>query len=273
MERPRKVSHMFGSARRSTLLSGVLHAAAIALVLFATRVQTPNLDRIVHSVLLAPRDIAEYLSPMKRDLPGGGGGGGLSPLPASKGRLPRQAPRQFTPPQVEVQNWNPRLTVEPTILVNPDVALPRLDMAQFGIPNGVLGPPSQGPGRGGGIGGGEGTGVGDSLGPGYGDGPGGPGISGASGFEGSFTGPVLLSKMEPEYSEEARRAHLSGAVMLRIDVDTRGLAQNITVRQSLGLGLDERAVDAVRKWRFRPATVNGKPVVTTALVEVYFRLL
>jgi TonB family protein len=273
IERPRKVSHMFGSARRSTLLSGVLHAAAIALVLFATRVQTPNLERIVHSVLLAPRDVAEYLTPRKRDLPGGGGGGGLSPLPASKGRLPRQALRQFTPPQVEVLNWNPRLPVEPTILVSPDVALPRLDMARFGIPNGVLGPPSQGPGRGGGIGGGEGTGVGDSRGPGYGDGPGGLGISGASGFEGSFTEPVLLSKIEPEYSDEARRAHLSGAVVLRIDVDTRGLAQNITVRQGLGLGLDERAVDAVRRWRFRPGAVNGKPVVTTALVEVYFRLL
>jgi TonB family protein len=273
IERQRQVSDMFGSARRSTLLSGLLHAAAIALVLFATRVQTPTIDRIVHSVLLAPRNIAEYLAPMKSDLPGGGGGGGLSPLPASKGRLPKQALRQFTPPRVEVQNWNPRLTMEPTILVSPDIALPRVDMAQFGIPNGVLGPPSQGPGRGGGIGAGDGTGVGDSRGPGYGDGPGGPGISGASGFEGSFTGPVLLFKIEPEYSDEARRAHLSGAVVLRIDVDTRGLAQNITVRQGLGLGLDERAVDAVRRWRFRPAAVNGKPVVAPALVEVYFRLL
>jgi TonB family protein len=273
IERLRQVSDMFGSARRSTLLSGLLHAAAIALVLFATRVQTPTIDHTVHSVLIAPRNLAEYLTPMKSDLAGGGGGGGLSPLPASKGRLPRQALHQFTPPQVEIQNWNPRLIMEPTILVSPDVALPQVDMAQYGIPNGVLGPPSQGPGRGGGIGDGDGTGVGDSRGPGYGDGPGGLGVSGTAGFQGSFTGPVLLSKLEPEYSDEARRAHLSGAVVLRIDVDTRGLAQNIMVRQGLGLGLDERAVDAVRKWRFRPAAVNGKPVVTTALVEVYFRLL
>ena len=264
---------MFGSTSRSTLLSGLLHAAAIALVLLVTRVQTPTINRIVHSVLLAPRDIAEYLAPTKSDLPGGGGGGGHAVLPASKGRLPRQALRQFTPPQVEVQNWNPRLPMEPTILVSPDVALPRVDMAQYGLPNGVLGPPSQGPGLGGGIGGGVGTGVGNSRGPGYGDGPGGMGISGTAGFQGSFIGPVLLSKIEPEYSDEARRAHLSGAVMLRIEVDTRGLAQNITVRQGLGLGLDERAVDAVRRWRFRPAAVNGKPVVTTALVEVFFRLL
>ena len=163
--------------------------------------------------------------------------------------------------------------MEPTIVVSPDVALPRVDLAQFGLPNGVLGPPSQGPGAGGGIGAGDGTGVGNGHGPGYGDGPGGLGISGAAGFQGSFTGPVLLSKIEPEYTDEARRAHLSGAVVLRIEVDLRGQAQNITVRQGLGLGLDERAVDAVSKWRFRPGAVNGKPVVTTALVEVYFRLL
>jgi TonB family protein len=264
---------MFGSARRSTLLSGLLHAAAIALVLFATRVQTPTIDRIVHSVLIAPRNIAEYVTPMKSDLPGGGTGGARSVLPASKGRLPRAALRQFTPPQVEIQNWNPRLIMEPTIVVSPDVALPQVDLAQFGLPNGVLGPPSQGPGSRGGIGNGDGTGVGNGQGPGYGDGPGGLGISGTAGFQGSFTGPVLLSKIEPEYSDEARRAHLSGPVVLRIEVDTRGQAQNITVRQSLGLGLDERAVDAVRQWRFRPAAVNGKPIVITALVEVYFRLL
>lgn len=267
---------MFGSARRSTLLSGLLHAAVIALVLLATRVQTPTIDRIVHSVLIAPRNIGEYVAHMRSESPGGGSGGARSVLPASKGRLPRAAPRQFTPPQVEIQNWNPKLIMEPTIVVNPGVVLPQVDLAQFGLPNGALGPPSQGPGTRGGIGNGDGTGVGNGPGgSGYGDGPGGPGMgfSGTTGFQGSYTGPVLLVKIEPEYTDEARRAHLSGPVLLGIEVDTRGLAQNITVRQGLGLGLDERAVDAVRKWRFRPGAVNGKPVVTPAVVEVYFRLL
>jgi TonB family protein len=264
---------MFGSASRSTLLSGLLHAAAIALVLFATRVQTPTINRIVHSVLLAPRNIAEYLTPMKSDLPGGGSGGARSPLPASRGRLPRPALRQFSPPQVEIQNWNPKLIMEPTIVVNPNLALPQVDLAQFGLPNGALGPPSQGPGSGGGIGNGNGTGVGNGHGPGYGDGPGGLGISGAAGFQASYTGPVLLFKTEPEYTDEARRAHVSGPVVLTIEVDTGGRARNITVRKSLGLGLDERAVEAVRQWRFRPAAVNGKPVAIPAVVEVDFRLL
>jgi TonB family protein len=83
----------------------------------------------------------------------------------------------------------------------------------------------------------------------------------------------LLSKTEPEYSEEARKARLQGTVLLRIEVDAHGLPQNIAVRQALGLGLDDRAIDAVKKWRFRPGKVNGKPAAVVAFVEVNFRLL
>ena len=85
--------------------------------------------------------------------------------------------------------------------------------------------------------------------------------------------PELHFKIEPEYTDEARRAKLQGSVMLRIEVNERGKAQNISIRQSLGLGLDERAVEAVKRWQFRPGTIGGKPVVTIALVEVNFRLL
>ena len=110
--------------------------------------------------------------------------------------------------------------------------------------------------------------------PGYGPGPGGGGITGGGGgFVDDVTQPVLLWKIEPEYTDEARRAKIQGTVVLRIEVDTRGQAQNITVRQSLGLGLDERAIEAVRRWRFRPGHRNGKPWATPALVQVNFRLL
>ena len=88
-----------------------------------------------------------------------------------------------------------------------------------------------------------------------------------------MTAPTLVSKTEPEYSEDARRARLQGTVLLRIEVNTRGLAQNIAVRKSLGLGLDDRAIDAVKKWKFNPGKVNGKPAVVVAYVEVNFRLL
>ncbi len=261
---------MYSSQKRSVLVSGLLHAAAIVLVLALTRVPTQPVARFVNAVLVIPRDL--ILPASRRD--GGGGGGVRSPLPASKGRLPRQALRQFTPPQVTVANPAPKLIMEPTILVAPDIALPKVDLAQYGIPNGVPGPLSGGPGSGGGIGAGDGTGVGDSRGPGYGDGPGGPGFGQANaGFRGSMTAPSVLTKVEPDYSDEARKAHLQGSVVLRIDVNTRGMAQNIKVTQSLGLGLDERAVEAVSRWRFRPAMQNGRPVVAPALVEVFFRLL
>ena len=90
---------------------------------------------------------------------------------------------------------------------------------------------------------------------------------------GSITQPSLITKTEPEYSEEARKARLQGTVRLRIEVDTHGLAQNIAIINSLGLGLDERATDAVKKWRFIPGKVNGKTATVVAYVEVNFRLL
>jgi TonB family protein len=90
---------------------------------------------------------------------------------------------------------------------------------------------------------------------------------------GSVTSPTLLTKVDPDYSEEARKARLQGTVLLRIEVDTQGRAQHINVTQSLGLGLDERAVDAVKKWKFLPGKVNGKPAPVIAYVEVNFRLL
>ena len=71
-------------------------------------------------------------------------------------------------------------------------------------------------------------------------------------FTGSVSPPVLLWKTEPEYSEEARKAKVQGTVILRIEVDARGQAQAITVERSLGLGLDDRAVEAVRRWKFKP---------------------
>ena len=83
---------------------------------------------------------------------GGGGGGDRSPLPASKGRLPKLAARQFTPPMAVVNNPNPKLIMEPTLVIPPDVNLPNVNMAQYGDPLGKIGPPSNGPGSGGGIG-------------------------------------------------------------------------------------------------------------------------
>jgi TonB family protein len=87
------------------------------------------------------------------------------------------------------------------------------------------------------------------------------------------TAPVLLYKKEPEYTEEARKAKYSGAVSLSIEIDPSGHATNIQVRRSLGLGLDEKAIEAVRQWKFKPGTKDGNPVTVSATIEVNFRTL
>jgi protein TonB len=85
--------------------------------------------------------------------------------------------------------------------------------------------------------------------------------------------PIPLFKIDPEYSEEARKAKYSGTVVLYIEVDTTGHARNLRVVKGIGLGLDEKAMEAVNKWRFKPGMKDGKPVVVAAHVEVNFRLL
>jgi TonB family protein len=89
---------------------------------------------------------------------------------------------------------------------------------------------------------------------------------------GGVTAPALLSRVDPEYSEEARKAKYQGAVLLNIEVDPSGKVTNIKVQRSLGLGLDEKAIEAVRKWRFKPGYKDGKPVTVTVSIEVDFRL-
>jgi TonB family protein len=151
-----------------------------------------------------------------------------------------------------------------------DTQIPSLNLP-MGSLTGVNGPPSGGPGTGGGLGSGKGLGVGDSAGPGEGDGPGGGGINGLQGKK--VTQPVLLSRKDPEYSEEARKAKFQGTVQLSIVVNVAGQVTDVNVLRSVGLGLDERAVEAVRQWKFRAGMVDGKAVSMRATVEVNFRLL
>jgi TonB family protein len=208
-----------------------------------------------------------------KTMQGGGGGGDRSPLPAAKGRLPKFALQQFTPPQQVVQNLNPKLSMDPTLIGPPDLKLPNVDMAQYGDPLAKIGPPSNGPGSGGGIGSGKGGGIGSGTGGGLGPGEGGGVGGGVYRVGGGVTAPQLVSKIEPEYSEEARKAKYQGTVTLYIQVDAQGKAINMRVLHSLGLGLDEKAMEAVKKWKFKPGTKDGKPVTVEAQIEVNFRLL
>ena len=85
--------------------------------------------------------------------------------------------------------------------------------------------------------------------------------------------PVPILRVSPDYSDEARKARYSGSVLLTIVVDVSGRTRDIRVVRSPGMGLDEKAVEAVRNWRFKPGMKDGKPVPVIATIEVNFRLL
>jgi len=264
---------MYASPARSTLISGALHAAAIALILLVTGVKTPLVRMADHTIFITPIDVVKYPVRIPQREDAGGGGGMRAKTEASLGNLPRAATHQFIAPMVKTENLNPILSLEPTIIADPEINLPQINLAALGDPHGVPGPPSAGRGNGGGIGVGDGTGVGPGIGPGAGPGRDGGISSGHAGFQGGVTEPVLLWKSEPEYSEEARKAKIQGTVIVRAEIDARGQVQNISIAQGLGLGLDEKAISAVQKWKFRPGTRNGKPVTTPAIIQLSFRLL
>jgi periplasmic protein TonB len=266
----------YGDHHKHAGASSLMIHVGVVVLLFTVASHPVVQEKLRDTVsLIAPVDLAPYMAQQAKKNPmgGGGGGGDRSPLPASKGRLPKIAPRQFTPPTAVYNNLNPKLTMDPTIVAPPDVNLPNVNMAQYGDPLGKYGPASNGPGSGGGIGSGSGGGVGSGRGPGFGPGEGGGYGGGAYRIGGGVSPPAVVFKVEPEYSEEARKAKFQGSVLLSIIVDASGKPRDVRVTRTCGLGLDEKAVEAVMKWRFRPGLKDGKPVPVVATVEVNFRLL
>ena len=119
-----------------------------------------------------------------------------------------------------------------------------------------------GSGSGNRVGSGVGSGVGSSEGIG----------NGVFRVGGGVSAPVLVRKVDPEYTAEARSAKYQGTVTLYTEIDPNGKATNIKVLHSLGLGLDEKAIEAVTQWEFKPGMKDGKPVTVVATIEVNFRL-
>jgi protein TonB len=196
----------------------------------------------------------------------GGGGGGGDPLPASSGNLPPASlDPQLAVPTVILPKEPPKLPEPETVVVAPDIALPQ--SGQVGDPTSLFSKVlSNGPGRGG-IGPGCCGGVGPSTGPGAGSGP--PGIFPAGH---GVSVPEVIFNPEPSFSDEARKAKAQGIVLLLLVVGKDGRPYDIHVGQSLGMGLDEKAIEAVNRWRFRPGTLNGQPVATRIAVQVDFHL-
>ena len=258
-----------GNEAKAGIMSLAIHVGVVALVLLvasAKPVQNLAMQQLTNlEVVLRP-----YLAQQKGQSSGGGGGGARQPLDASKGTLPKPAPRQFTPPRVD-QNPDPKLPMMPTVIAPDDV--PNIQANSYGDPLSRLGIPSNGIGFGGGIGNGSGGGVGSGKGAGVGPGSGGGFGGGAYRIGGGVSAPRVLSMVEPEYSEEARKARWQGTVVLALVVDDQGRPQSLKVLRSPGLGLDQKAIEAIEKWRFKPGMKDGKPVSVGATIEVNFHLL
>jgi TonB family protein len=232
--------------------------------------------------------------------PGGGGGGGgtRDPRPAPKVErqgaqrmrisVPKVEPKpvlttakQVEEPPKPVPQTIPQpkpveRPVEPLpskVLVAPVVAAAASPRDREGVierPKGDA--PSQGSGAGGGAGTGQGTGNGEGLGSGIGDGSGG-GTGGGPYRPGSgIDPPRLLREVKAEYTEEARRRGLTGGVDLEIVIKRDGTVGDVTVLKGLGGGLDQRAIAAVKQWRFSPARRKGEAVDVIVEVTVEFTL-
>jgi TonB family protein len=259
----RKLDGSYASnAVRAGLGSLLINGTMLAMIVFVGTLKPVQLAVQQAVTLIAPK-----LEPFKPENKGGGGGGGRQPMEQTKAQLPKTAPRQFTPPRVDPVES--RLQMEATIIAD----APILTSSNVGDLKG-LNIPSNGPGGPGGIG------VGCCFGIGPGNGPGsGPGSRGGIGSNAVYrpgngvSMPVPIHKVEPQYSEEARKAKWQGIVRLTLVVDANGKPVDIKVVSPLGLGLDAKALEAVEQWLFKPGMKDGKPVPVMASVEVSFRLL
>jgi TonB family protein len=261
---------------------------------------------VVFGLSSEARIVPEQLSPARlvflvKPGPGGGGGGGglkqpapskpaqlkgtsalKSPVPVErvvKRPVPEPAPPKPPVPEVRpverpVEPPPPAAKPDPVPpVVAPVVSAPADPKEQPGVlTSGNPASTSQGSGTGGGSGVGAGTGIGEGTGSGIGEGSGG-GTGGGPFRPGSgITPPSIVQEIKPDYTDDARRRGITGDVVLEIVVRSDGRVGNVRLVQGLGGGLDQRAIDAVRQWRFAPAKRFGTPVDVLVEVAVEFRL-
>ena len=254
---------------RSLFFSFLSHAAAV--VLIASGIWMSSRPIVKPTPLT--RDLAYIPLPLGDSVPhGGGSGGDHSTTQASRGTPPKFSDEQLAPPVIVVPNDAAKLQVQPTVLGPPQIKLPQSDRIGDLMSHNVV-IPSNGTGSRGGMGSNSGTGIGDD-GTGGGVGPGGPmGFGGKTFRPGNgVSAPRAIYEPDPEYSDEARRVKHQGTVMLSLVVDASGRPQDIHIVRSLGMGLDEKATEAVQKWQFAPGMKDGHAVAVLVNVEVNFRL-
>jgi protein TonB len=252
---------------RVQALSVAVHVVVLVLLIlpFLPELMTPATTKASNNISIT--EISPYLPKLAPAAKKAGGGGGQRDIaPVQKGQAPKFSYTQFSKPLAKPPE-NPKLPITPTLLGNPALNVPNITAQNWGDPlSKVLGTDSLGQGTGTGIGNGNGAG----LGPGEGFNTGGGFPNAGTGGYGS---PTCLYCPSPAFSDEAVKAKYQGVVELLAVITADGRATDIKVAKGLGLGLDEKAVEAVRNWRFKAALgPDGKPTSVRQLIEVTFHL-
>lgn len=264
----------FKGDKKSSAISFVIHVAVISLLLTAAykahtsmTLQPTTVVTPMDFKLTAPPPIT---MPVAKVQGGGGGGGAHQVVEPTRGHLPKLVAKAvITPPQI-IRIDRPKLVAPPTEMVKmPDnPSMPNLgasDSPQIALA-------SQGKGSGSGFGQGLGGGIGAGRGVGAGPGSGGGYGGGLMSVGGGVSAPALIRSVEPEFTEDARRANFQGSVSIKLIVDSQGNPQDVRLASHLGMGLDEKAIEAVRQYKFRPAMYQGHPVSVQIVVDVDFHL-
>jgi len=246
----------------STAVAVGAHVVIILLILWlvaqhVTTVVPPKMQLTQLTAPPPPPPVAPKLEKI------GGGGGQHDLAPVTAGHLPKLAQEQIVPPKAP-PTIPPKLAVEPSVVVQKDLKMADNTMPNIGAPTSNLKGFSMGNGNGSGIGSGNGNGIG----PGEGGNTGG----GVMHIGGSVKPPSVLVQVDPEFSEEARKAKFSGNVQVYLWVDEQGNPSHVRVVRGVGMGLDEKAVEAVRQYKFKPAMQNGKPVKVDLYIDVNFQI-
>jgi|SRR5438270_669292 len=264
--------------KNGALGSTVAHVVVIGLIIGGTilgRRLVPKIEAKpqVTTKLIDPGDFIP-LKPAKTQAGGGGGGGDRDVLQASQGKLPKFSLKpQLAPPTAVIRNMNPKLAVEPTVIVPPDIKVTAMNnMPNLGDPKSTAVIPSNGTGSGSGIGSGSGGGVGSGNGRGVGPGEEAGMGGGVFRIGKGVTPPRVIYQTDPEFSEEARKAKYQGTCVLGLIVDASGRPTAIRVINALGMGLDEKAIESVKNWKFEPGKKDGHDVSVEIAVEVDFHL-
>jgi TonB family protein len=258
----------------SSTISFVVHVCAIAFILWVATIWHAPLAQLADTTV-TPVHFTLYDPPPPRVMPtarimgGGGGGGAHQVIEPTKGQAPKIAKVELLPPQIH-RVEQPKLSVAPTMQVKiPDNSnLPNFGVSQS--PQIMLA--SQGSGSGSGFGHGMGGGIGMGHGVGSGPGSGGGYGGGLMSVGGGVSAPQVIHSVEPEFTENARTANFQGTVGIQLIVDSQGNPQNVQVVRHLGMGLDEKAIAAVKQYKFHPAMYQGHPVAVQMVIDVDFHL-